>query len=220
MRRSTCLRWAPRIRAPHALGTNLKRANRSYRASVRLTSGSKGRTDISAEPRIPPGRPSISCLRPCQSAASGNQRGQEQYPAAVEELAVEGTLRRLPMGNFLAQFPGAQANCHCSERNFHSSENASRRARREECRIANSIGIGSERPGNEITGIVERRRVQLRRGVITMIEYVIDLDKEPQVFYNLIMRSHVGYAVAGRKAGAQIVDSIRLIQIVFVAAGE
>jgi hypothetical protein len=66
-----------------------------------------------------------------------------------------------------------------SEGDFHSSERSSRRAGRIERSVAHGIGIRCERLRNEITRIVERRRIQLSRGVVAVIEQVIDLRKEP-----------------------------------------
>src|SRR5262249_36297083 len=91
---------------------HLKRTNKSYRVDE-PTSGSKGGTDICTEPSIPQARPSISCSRPdamlrqpsdsfvrhcstqpIRSLALINVDKNRAYPVAVEELKVEGTLRR------------------------------------------------------------------------------------------------------------------------------
>ncbi len=62
-----------------------------------------------------------------------------------------------------------------------------------------------KRPRDEIAGVVIRRRTQLCRRVIAMIEQIVDLHEQLHSLLHLIMRSEVHHAIAGREPRSQIV---------------
>jgi len=107
-----------------------------------------------------------------------------------------------------------------SELNPDSAPRPARRARRIERRVLDRkfpahCGKG---PNDERSGGGEPSRPELRGREVLAVEQIIDLGEELQPLGNLIARAEIDDSIAWRPAGPEIIQTVGLMQVVFITA--
>ena len=89
------------------------------------------------------------------------------------------------------------------------------------CGVASGLwprSVRTEWPGNDRTLSVEGRVGKLGTGVVFLVEQIVNLDGQLEASAQIVMRSEIGHGIAWRYAGAEVVYSVRLVRVVFIAA--
>ena len=107
-----------------------------------------------------------------------------------------------------------------SELETNPAPDATRRAGRKESRMhQRECAIhGGKRSCDEVALFSKSCRAKLRGSVITSVKEVVDFGEKFQPPMHFITRAEAGDGVSRRSSGTQIIDAIRLMQIVFIAA--